>query len=162
MDMGLLVALLSLPVADTMTSAQCRAARALLNWTQNELAAAAEVDEATVRNFENERSAPQSATLAMMRRVFEVAGVDFTNGRQLGVKMKLLEQGHKVRLRRALERHAPTLVVGPRDVATVEEWRHEPDDPPGGRFRLRLASGASTDWLETSNFERALPEASNE
>ena len=162
MDMGLLVALLSLPVSDTMTPAQCRAARALLNWTQNELAAAAEVDEATVRNFENERSAHQPATLAMMRGALEDSGVEFTNGRQLGVKMKLLEHRHKVRLRRALERHAPTLVVGPRDVATVEEWRHEPGDPPGGRFRLRLASGATTDWLETSSFERAVPEASNE
>jgi transcriptional regulator with XRE-family HTH domain len=155
MDLGLLAILVTLPVSDAMTPAQCRAARGLLNWTQDELAAAAEVDEATIRDFENGRSAPQDATLVMMRGALEGGGVEFTNGRQPGVKMKLLERGHKVRLRRASERHAATLVIGPRDIATVDEWRHQVGDPPGGRFRLRLASGAITDWLETSNFERA-------
>ena len=144
-----------------MTPGQCRAARRLLNWTQYELAAA-EVGEATVRDFENERSTPQDATLMMMRGALEDCGVEFTNGRQPAVKMKLLEHGHKVRLRRTSERHAAMLVIGPRDIATVEEWRHQAGDPPGGRFRLRLASGATTDWLETNNFERALPEASKE
>jgi transcriptional regulator with XRE-family HTH domain len=158
MDVGFLVALLALPVSDTMTPGQCGAGRRFLNWTQNELAAAAEVDEATVRNFENGRSAPQTATLLQMRSALEGGGVEFINGRQLGVKMKLLEHGHKVRLRRTSERRAATLVIGPKDVATVEEWRHQAGDPPGGRFRLRLASGATTDWLETNNFEKALPE----
>lgn len=158
MDVGFLVRLLALPVSDTMTPGQCRAARGLLNWTQNELAAAAEVDEATVRNFEDERSAPQTATLLRIRDALEGGGVEFTNGRELGVKMKLLERGHEVRLRRTWERRAATLVIGPKDVATVEEWRHQTGDPSGGRFRLRLASGATTDWLETNNFETALPE----
>ena len=162
MDLGLLVTLMALPGSDTITPAQCRAARGLLNWTQNELAVAAEVSAATVRDFENERSAPQRAILVAVRGALEDGGVEFTGGRQPGVKRKLLEHGHKVRLRPAEERHAATLIVGPRDVATVEEWRHQAGDPPGGRFRLRLASGAITGWLETNNFERALPEASKE
>jgi hypothetical protein len=40
MDLSLLVALVALPVSDAMTPAQCRAARGLLNWTQDKLAAA--------------------------------------------------------------------------------------------------------------------------
>jgi DNA-binding transcriptional regulator YiaG len=60
-----------------MTPAQCRAARALLNWNQDELAAAAQVSAVTIRNFENEKSSPQRASLAMMRSAFESAGVEF-------------------------------------------------------------------------------------
>jgi len=71
-----------------MTPAQCRAARGLLKWNQDELAAAAEVSEVTVRNFENERSSPQRATLAMMRQALEAAGVEFTNGDQPGVRLR--------------------------------------------------------------------------
>jgi DNA-binding transcriptional regulator YiaG len=73
-----------------MTPAQCRAARGLLKWNQDELAAAAEVSEVTVRNFENERSSPQRATLAMMRQALEAAGVIFVeeNGDGPGVRLR--------------------------------------------------------------------------
>jgi transcriptional regulator with XRE-family HTH domain len=71
-----------------MTPAQCRAARGLLKWNQDELATAAAVSSVTVRNFENERSTPQRASLAMMQRALEDAGVEFTNGGQSGVKWK--------------------------------------------------------------------------
>jgi transcriptional regulator with XRE-family HTH domain len=71
-----------------MTPAQCRAARGLLRWTQDDLATAAAVSSVTVRNFENEKSTPQRASLAMMQRAFEDAGVEFTNGGQSGVKWK--------------------------------------------------------------------------
>jgi transcriptional regulator with XRE-family HTH domain len=155
MDMGLLATLMVLPVSDAMTPAQCRAARGLLDWTQKELAAAAEVDEATVRDFENEKSAPQTAALLRMRAALAAASCEFTIGRQQGVKLKLLQRGHRVRLRPVTGRQVPTLIIGPRDVATVDEWRHQVGDPPGGRFRLRLASGATTDWLDPTNFERA-------
>jgi DNA-binding XRE family transcriptional regulator len=46
-----------------MSPSQCRAARGLLNWTQDEMAAAARLSVVTVRNFENEKSTPQRATL---------------------------------------------------------------------------------------------------
>ncbi len=71
-----------------MTPAQCRAARALLNWNQEKLAAAAQVSVNTVRNFETEKSAPQRSTLDVMRRALEAAGVEFTNGGQPGVRLK--------------------------------------------------------------------------
>jgi transcriptional regulator with XRE-family HTH domain len=71
-----------------MNPAQCRAARGLLNWNQDDLAEEASVSAVTVRNFENEKSAPQRSTLDVMRRAFENAGVEFTNGGQPGVRMR--------------------------------------------------------------------------
>ena len=71
-----------------MTPAQCRAARGLLDWTQDELAAAAAVSVVTVRNFEKGRSSPQRATLEVVRRALEAAGVELTNGGQPGVRLK--------------------------------------------------------------------------
>jgi transcriptional regulator with XRE-family HTH domain len=70
-----------------MTPAQCRAARALLNWNQAQLAAAAQVSVTTVRTFETEKSAPQRSTLDVIRRALEAAGVEFTNGGRPGVRL---------------------------------------------------------------------------
>ena len=71
-----------------MTPAQCRAARGLLDWTQDELAAKAAVSVVTVRNFEKGRSSPQRATLEVVRRALEAADVELTNGGQPGVRLK--------------------------------------------------------------------------
>jgi transcriptional regulator with XRE-family HTH domain len=71
-----------------MTPPQCRAARGLLNWNQDDLARAARVSVVTVRNFENDKSVPQRATLDVIQRALEVAGVEFTNGDSPGVRMR--------------------------------------------------------------------------
>ena len=60
-----------------ISPAQCRAARALLGWTQAELAARAEVSPGTVRGFECGRHDPHRATAAALRRALEEAGVAF-------------------------------------------------------------------------------------
>ena len=72
------------------TPAQCRAARGLLKWNQDELAGAASVSAVTVRNFENEKSVPQRASLEMMRRAIQCAGVEFIagNGGGAGVRLR--------------------------------------------------------------------------
>jgi transcriptional regulator with XRE-family HTH domain len=70
-----------------MTPPQCRAARGLLNWNQDDLARAARVSVVTVRNFENDRSVPQRATLDVIQRALESAGVEFTNGGKPGVRL---------------------------------------------------------------------------
>jgi transcriptional regulator with XRE-family HTH domain len=70
-----------------MTPSQCRAARGLLNWTQDEMASAARLSVVTVRNFENEKSTPQRATLDVIQRALEAAGIEFTNGEQPGVRL---------------------------------------------------------------------------
>jgi transcriptional regulator with XRE-family HTH domain len=71
-----------------MTPPQSRAARALLGWSQEQLAAAAHVSSNTVRNFESGKSIPMYNTLAGIQRALEDAGVEFTNGDEPGVKLK--------------------------------------------------------------------------
>ena len=70
-----------------MTSAQIRAARALLNWTIQELAEKVGVDRNTIAQIEAGRYASDE-TLVVIRRVLEAAGVEFTNGRWPGVRFR--------------------------------------------------------------------------
>lgn len=60
-----------------MTSAQCRAARALLNWSQADLANIAQVGISTVRTFETDTAIPRRATLAMLVQALEKHGIVF-------------------------------------------------------------------------------------
>jgi transcriptional regulator with XRE-family HTH domain len=70
-----------------MTPAQCRAARGLIDWNQDELASAAGVSVVTIRNFENDKTTPQRATLDVLRRALEHMGVHFIDGEQPGVRV---------------------------------------------------------------------------
>ena len=71
-----------------ITPAQCRAARALLGWTQDELAQASNVSAVTIRNFENRKTTPQASTLSLLQLVFEKHGVFFIHegGEGIGVR----------------------------------------------------------------------------
>ncbi|QJP12969.1 helix-turn-helix transcriptional regulator [Starkeya sp. ORNL1] len=60
-----------------ITPAQCRAARATLDWSQQQLAEASKIGNATIRNFESGKSSPQNATLDVLRRALEAAGIVF-------------------------------------------------------------------------------------
>jgi transcriptional regulator with XRE-family HTH domain len=73
-----------------MTPAQCRATRALLAWTQQQVADAAGVSVVTVRQFELGATTPQRATLDVLSRALEAAGVEFIpqNGGGPGVRLK--------------------------------------------------------------------------
>jgi transcriptional regulator with XRE-family HTH domain len=74
----------------TITAAQCRAARGLLGWTQQELAALAGVGVVTIYQFEAGKAAPRRATLMVIRLAMEAAGVKFidANGDGPGVRMR--------------------------------------------------------------------------
>ena len=61
--------------------AQSRAARALLGWSQGDLAKAAGLSLLTVRKFEKGRSDPYSRNLEAIRSALEGAGIEFIAGR---------------------------------------------------------------------------------
>ena len=75
-----------------MNPAQCRAARALLDWSQQKLAEASQVGNATIRNFEGDSSAPQNATLQVLRQTLESAGVIFVPGNGDGPGVRIRKQ----------------------------------------------------------------------
>jgi transcriptional regulator with XRE-family HTH domain len=73
-----------------ITPAQSRAARGLLAWSQQELAREAGVGIVTVHQLEAGTSQPRRATLDVIRRAFERAGVEFIeeNGGGAGVRLR--------------------------------------------------------------------------
>lgn len=66
----------------------CRAARALLTWSQQQLASAANIGLSTVKSFESGNKLPRRNNLGAMQRALEAAGVAFTNGGEPGVKLR--------------------------------------------------------------------------
>lgn len=73
-----------------MTPQQSRAARALLDLTQPDLAKAAGLGLSTVVDFEKSRRDLPGDTLARLRAALEAAGVEFIpeNGGGAGVRLK--------------------------------------------------------------------------
>jgi DNA-binding XRE family transcriptional regulator len=73
-----------------ITPAQCRAARGLLGWNQDDLAKAAKVGVNTLRNFEADRSAPMTNNLAAIQSALEAAGIEFIpeNGGGAGLRLR--------------------------------------------------------------------------
>jgi ribosome-binding protein aMBF1 (putative translation factor) len=62
-----------------MLAEQSRAARAWLDWSQEQLAAKASVSLSTVRDFEKGRREPIQATLAAMKAALEAGGIAFVD-----------------------------------------------------------------------------------
>jgi hypothetical protein len=77
-----------------ITASQCRAARGLLNWTQQRLADVAHIGVATVRLFESEAKGTRQSTLVLLKQALESAGVEFTNGDQPGVRLTAVVATH--------------------------------------------------------------------
>lgn len=63
-----------------ITAAQCRAARGLIAWSQRNLAQKAGIGTVAVHQLENGTNSPRRATLEVVRRAFEEAGVEFITG----------------------------------------------------------------------------------
>ncbi len=60
-----------------ISPAQCRAARALLNWTQKELADKVGVALKTIQNFEVGRGTPHNLSRVSIRQALEKGGIEF-------------------------------------------------------------------------------------
>lgn len=81
---------MSLPRGKTepISTAQIRAARGLLKWTQATLAHRAAISAVTLNMIENETVRPREFTLAAIRAALESGGVEFLgeHGAGLGVR----------------------------------------------------------------------------
>ena len=73
-----------------ITPEQCRAARALLNWSQPDLAKAAGTGRSSIANFERGARTPHPRNLKTLRATLEAADVEFIpeNGGGPGVRLK--------------------------------------------------------------------------
>ena len=75
-----------------LTPAQCRAARALLNWSQAQLAEASKIATKTIANFELGKRQPHDRTLDDLRDALEAAGVIFVAENDDGPGVRLRKE----------------------------------------------------------------------
>jgi len=71
-----------------IATAQIRAARGLLKWTQATLAHRSSVSAVTLNMIENETVRPRDTTLAAIRRALEAGGVQFLDENGVGVGVR--------------------------------------------------------------------------
>lgn len=73
-----------------ITSAQCRAARALIDWSRDQLATHSKVALRTIVDFERGAREPRLVTLDAIQLALESAGVIFVaeNGEGPGVRLR--------------------------------------------------------------------------
>ncbi len=68
-----------------ITPEQCRAARAIIGWSQDQLAQSSNVAKATIANFEAGKRSPYDRTLDDRKQALESAGVIFIDNGQTSV-----------------------------------------------------------------------------
>jgi transcriptional regulator with XRE-family HTH domain len=66
-------------VERTLSPAQCRAARGLLDWSQSKLCKLSKVGIRTLGDFERELHTPNHYLLSDIRSALETAGIEFTS-----------------------------------------------------------------------------------
>jgi hypothetical protein len=78
------------PPPTALTAAQCRAGRALIEWSQAQLSQSASIDLQTVADFEKRFRAPDETTRRRLRAALEAAGVVFIseNGGGAGARLR--------------------------------------------------------------------------
>lgn len=72
-----------------ITSSQCRAARAMLEWSRAILAKASQVSERTIVDFERGARTPQASTKLAIKAAFEKAGIEFIDENGGGPGLRL-------------------------------------------------------------------------
>lgn len=112
----------------TITSAQIRAARAMKNWNQAELAKRSDVAAPTIANIELEKQKPGQKTLNKIRVIFEENGIEFTDNdgvRKKKDSIKVLRgQEEYIKYFDFLYEHART-EGGPIYLSNIEEEYYE-------------------------------------
>ena len=75
---------MSMGERNSLSPSQCRAGRALLNWSRSELARLSKVSERTLADFERGGSHPRRLTEDALIATFERAGVYFVEDAEYG------------------------------------------------------------------------------
>jgi transcriptional regulator with XRE-family HTH domain len=88
---------MSTKIVDNITSGQCKAARALLELTQGELADAASLGLSTIVDFEKQRRQVSLEAIRTIRQALATRGIEFIdeNGGGPGVRLKKRQQKKK-------------------------------------------------------------------
>jgi transcriptional regulator with XRE-family HTH domain len=81
----------------SISAAQCRAARALLDWTQDQLSENAQVARATIADFERNARMPMRNNLVSIISALEAAGIAFIpdDSEGAGVRFRKVELEYK-------------------------------------------------------------------
>ena len=79
----------------SITIAQFRAARALLDWSRSKLGEKAGHSLATIQRVEKGGAYVSDEVRAKLKATLEAAGVEFTNGDAPGVRLKANKRGRK-------------------------------------------------------------------
>src|ERR1017187_8674077 len=69
-----------LDMTTKLTAAQCKAARALLAWNQQELAQRAQLGVSTIADFERGKRTPTESNIQAIINAFAAAGISFVDG----------------------------------------------------------------------------------
>ncbi|OWV74708.1 XRE family transcriptional regulator [Rhizobium sp. R339] len=102
----------------SLLPAQCRAARALIGWSLDELSSASKISTQTIADFEAGILSPPERILQDMKRSFETAGVLF-----------ILENGGGAGVRLAKRANAS---IDTNETETVQYEEHLKNDAPPG------------------------------
>ena len=80
----------AVPAPTALTAAQCRAGRALIDWSQAQLSQSAAIDVQTIADFERRVRSVDETTRRRLRATLEAAGVMFIseNGGGAGARLK--------------------------------------------------------------------------
>lgn len=70
----------------SITTAQIRGARGILNWSQGDLAERTGISATSIGSIENNQTTPRASTLTTIQKSFEDAGIEFIG--QDGVRLK--------------------------------------------------------------------------
>lgn len=70
----------------TITTAQIRGARGILNWSQQDLAQRTGISATSIGSIENGQTTPRESTLSTIRKTLENAGIEFIGGDGVRVK----------------------------------------------------------------------------
>jgi transcriptional regulator with XRE-family HTH domain len=86
---------MSTKIVDNITPGQCKAARALLELTQGELADAASLGLSTIVDFEKQRRQVSLEAVRAIRQALATRGVEFIDENGGGPGVRLRKRQHK-------------------------------------------------------------------